>query len=240
MAGSLTTLVTGTFDSTNDTAYPLATATYTSGRLYIMTVRNRRTAAASERPSSISGGHASNVWSQPTNAIDLTYQSTNNYLSTWFMACAVTETVTLQVNFTSTHVNCSHHVAEGTGFDTSDMNSLIVQQNELGDDANTNASLAFSSGFANAGNCTYAVADYAATGTGQDIAGDANLTDLADVEASGIEVGYMHVGWKASEEATVNWTKSNTSVSGHGIMELKITVAGGTTRRYSLALTGLG
>lgn len=219
---SISTLVAGTFDPSNATSYTVTSATYTAGRLYILTVRNRRTAGASESPSSISGGNASNVFSKPTNAVELTYQSTNNYLTTWFMVCAVTETTTRTINFTNQHLNCSFHVAECIGFDTTVLNSLIVQQRELADDGNQNASLAFTGGFANAANFTYAVMDYAATGTAQSITADGNMLELANPEASGVEVGYLHVQYKASEEATVNWTKSNTTVSGMGIMELKI------------------
>ncbi|MGD9827085.1 MAG: hypothetical protein AB7U66_00005 [Hyphomicrobiaceae bacterium] len=225
MAGAFTALI-GNFSVTTGKTFPIGSATYTAGKLYVLSIRNRRTAAASESPSSISGGHASNTWVKPTNAADFTYDNTNReYMTTWFMVAGATETVDLTINFTNDQVNCSWSIAEGTGFDTSNLNALIVQAKTLTDSASTTPSLTFNSAFANANNVTYAVADFSATGTNRDIAGDSNMIDLHDLESSGLNVGYFHTQWKASEEATVNWTKDISTISSHYIAELKVLVA---------------
>ena len=238
MAGALTALI-GNFNVSGSTTFAIGSATYTAGKTYILGIRNRRTAAASESPSSISGGNASNVWVKPTNAADFTYDNTNReYMTTWFMVCAVTETVDLTINYANTQDNCSWSVAEATGLDVSNINTLIVQAKTLSDSSSTTPSLAFNSAFANANNVTYAVADFSATGTARDIVGDGNMIELHDLESSGLNVGYFHTQWKASEEATVDWTKDVTTISSHYIAELKITVAASTIK--PLAALGVG
>ncbi|MGD9827137.1 MAG: hypothetical protein AB7E70_20405 [Hyphomicrobiaceae bacterium] len=225
MAGDLQPL-TGNFSTTTGKTFPVDSATYTAGKTYIMLIRNRRTAAASESPSSISGGNAGNVWVKPTNAADFTYDNTNReYMTTWVMVCTVTETVALAINFTNNQVNCTWSVSEGTDLDTSNINALIVQAKTVIDQGVTNPSLTFNNPFSNANNLTFAAADFSATGTNRDIEGDSNMIELHDLESSGLNVGYLHTQWKVGEESTVNWTKDISTISSHYIAELKVLVA---------------
>lgn len=215
MAGELTTLIPAARDTVNRATYSMGSATYTSGRVYIIAVRNRRTAGAVDSPS-ISGGLIS--WSKAHVNFLI---SAEEHVTVFVGICSTTETATLSITFPNNQANCSWHVAEGTGLSTVSIANLVVQA-KTGTSTSTTPSFTFDGAFAAADNLTYAFASYAAIGSAENIDAEASMTELDQIESSGFNIGYLHVSWKNSEEATVSWTKSSTDGSGHAILELRL------------------
>ena len=213
MAGLITTLVAGDFDVTPSNPQPIASATYTAGRNYILVTRNRRTAALPVAPS-ISG--TTFAW---TSIFGTYWNSNDDYFSCWIGRCEATETVALNLSYDDVQANISWWVGEMTGLVRNLVNLLAQPVEQLLDSTSTTPSITYDLAFKRSDNVAFAIASYSAVGTGQDIEGDTNMNELADVESSGLNVGYMHVAWKASEEATVTWSKSNSVVSAHAIFE---------------------